>query len=531
MLERAKRGSCGHSCTVLPLHRQIFLVASSVLYCADIFTDIYVAIDTLVRGDDPDVGVLMLFFVVVPLIYGNYITQSNRFGRIRYINPELNAFTIDKERIKGRPFLRTLAPYRWDSAVHVGFNILCLLQMGILIDVMEMLMHKVQEIPNIGQQYSHYCYIRRLEVMLENCPQLILQVCALIKDEDWLTRTLGTASTSLDTDGGITVNDTIRIVSLVFTIIALPLALCADEEAGRYCSRVSFDLVMEVEVCGLIPVNLQLTVLYLGFLLIIVSRITLIALLYVFCLMRDLTLKPAENFPNMVTPLCVEAHHLVIFVIYLINQRLTETNKSLIIIEKLQRLNMFVSFLFFSFSEVFLILLQFPQRYRRAIRARSKELDKGDERFKSFYFLYIFNLLEFIAFTVVLSKSDIFGSTKDSPTSTRIEQARKIQRVLTHDRMLRGAYSSIACYLLAAVFFISYHSPWLHPDRLKKRASYKSADVTIYGKTPYCARTDTDKCKVPKLPKMSGCVMSSAVQEQGLLDSSIEIREVGDAAV
>ena len=168
MLEKVSRGSCGHCCTVLPLHRQIFLVASSLLYCADIFTDIYVAIDTLARGKsyDPDVGALMLFFVIVPLIYGNYITQSNRFGRIRYINPELNIFTIDKERIKGRPFLRTLAPYKWDSAVHVGFNILCILQMGILIDVMEMLMHKVQEIPNIGQQYSHYCYIRRLEVSL-----------------------------------------------------------------------------------------------------------------------------------------------------------------------------------------------------------------------------------------------------------------------------------------------------------------------------------------------------------------------------
>ena len=164
MLETVNKGVCGHYCTVLPLHRQIFLVGSSVLYCADIFTDVYVAIDTLVRGKDIDVGVLMLFFVIVPLIYGNYITQSNRFGRIRYINPVQNIFWVDKERIKGRPFLRTFAPYRWDSAVHVGFNILCLLQMGILIDVMEMLMHKNQEIPNIGQQYSHYCYIRRLEV-------------------------------------------------------------------------------------------------------------------------------------------------------------------------------------------------------------------------------------------------------------------------------------------------------------------------------------------------------------------------------
>ena len=358
--------------------------------------------------------------------------------------------------------------------------------------------------------------------MLENCPQLILQVCALIKDHEWLER--------LDTNSGIEVNDIIRIISLVFTIVALPLALCADEEAGRYCSRVSYDLVKEVKVCGLIPVNLQLSVLYLGFLLTIVSRITLIALLYVFCLMRNLTLKPAEDFPNMVTPLCVEAHHLVMFIIYLINQRLTETNKSVIIIEKLQRLNMFVSFLLFSFSEVFLILLQFPQRYRRAIRARSKEQDKGDERLKSFYLLYVLNLLEFIAFTVVLYKSDIFGSTKDSDSQT-YEKAKRIQKVLTHKIMLRGAYFSIACYLLAAVFFIFYHSPWLHPDRLKKRASYKSSDVTIYGKTPYCAITDTSKCKVPKLPKLSGCVVSSAALEQGLLDSSNEIREVADSAI
>ena len=164
MLERVTKGVCGHHCTVLPLHRQVFLVASSILYCADILTDIYVAIDTLYRGNDPDVGALMLFFVIVPLIYGNYITQSNRFGRVRFINPAKNIFSLDKKRITGRPFLRTFAPYCWDSPVHVMFNILCLLQMGILIDVMEMLMHRNQKIPNIGQKYSHYCYVRRLEV-------------------------------------------------------------------------------------------------------------------------------------------------------------------------------------------------------------------------------------------------------------------------------------------------------------------------------------------------------------------------------
>ena len=350
--------------------------------------------------------------------------------------------------------------------------------------------------------------------MLENCPQLILQVCALTKDQDWLVRTIGTVGSTTCTEiSSVTPSDVIRLVSLIFTVVALPLALCADEEAGRYCSRPSYDLVKEVRVFRVIPINLQLMFLYLGFLLTIISRLSLVAMFYIYCLKNKLTLKPSysENFPNLVTPLCVEAHHMVMFVIYLINQRLAETNKSLIIIEKLRRLNMLVSFFFFSFSEVFLILLQFPQRYRRAIRSRSKERDTGDERYKTFYLLYTFNLLEFIAVIILFSKNNIFDSTQEEAAcSTRLAV---IRGVFTHDRMMRGAYFSLICYLFSAAFFMFYHSPLLHPDSLKQRANYKTSDFTIYGKAPYCGSTYTKKCKVLD-------VCSSEASNEDLLDQT-----------
>ena len=343
--------------------------------------------------------------------------------------------------------------------------------------------------------------------MLENCPQLILQVCALTKDEEWLLRTIGPADNLCENSAlAVTTSDVIRLISLIFTIVALPLALCADEEAGRYASKVSYDLVKEIRVCRVIPINLQLMVMYLGFLFAIVSRITLVALLYVFCTKKKLTLKPwkIHEFPNLVTPLCVEAHHMVMFLIYLINQRVAETNKSLVIIEKLRRLNMIVSFFFFSFSEVFLTLLQFPQRYRRAIRSRVKELDKGDERYRAFYLLYLFNLLEFIAVILIFSQS-----------TTEEEEL----EVLTHDRIMRFAYLSIAGYVLSAVFFMFYHSPLLHPDSLKERAAYKTSDFTIFGKTPYCEKTFSTKCKT-----LNACAMRKE-QEGGLLDKPPETQQ------
>ena len=44
------------------------------------------------------------------------------------------------------------------------FNLLSIMQFGILIDVLELLRHNVQPVPDIGRRYSHYCYLRRLEV-------------------------------------------------------------------------------------------------------------------------------------------------------------------------------------------------------------------------------------------------------------------------------------------------------------------------------------------------------------------------------
>ena len=73
-------GTCDHECNVLPLYRQLFLIGSSLLYCADIFTDIYVSVDTLLRSRDVVIGCLMLFFVILPLIYSNFITQRNRYS-------------------------------------------------------------------------------------------------------------------------------------------------------------------------------------------------------------------------------------------------------------------------------------------------------------------------------------------------------------------------------------------------------------------------------------------------------------------
>ena len=249
----------------------------------------------------------------------------------------------------------------------------------------------------------------------------------------------------------------------------------------RYCSKVDYDLKYEVRVCcGFIPLNLQLLVMYLGFLLMIVSRIALVALVYVVCRETQTRISLWEDGPNLITPLCVELHHLTVFTVYLVNQRVQEKKKSIVIIEKLKRWNMVISFLLFSFSEVFLILLQFPQRYRRAIRSLTKEKDKGDERFKSFYLFYGLNLIEFAVMIYVCDRN----------TDNLREDA-----FFTGTSIMSVMYGSIAFFLLSGVFFCLYHSPLLHPDSLKQRVEYKGrVSWWMFGQHPQCGvAMETDR--------------------------------------
>lgn len=244
----------------------------------------------------------------------------------------------------------------------------------------------------------------------------------------------------------------------------------------RYCARVEFDLIRDFRVCGCIKINMQLSVLYLAFLFMITSRILLVALFYNFTKAMEphWSLKVTSSGPNILTPLCVEVHHLIIFTLYLINQRLTEADKSLAIIEKLGRWNMVISFLLSSFSEVFLILLHFPKRYRRAIRTHNKEKDKGDDRFLSFYLIYSVNLAEFLLFGFLLHSYS--GDLEKS-------------RPLTGRDMLNITWGGVGGYVLSGLFFGLYHSPLLHPDKLKQRTGYKVASSTrLWGMEQMCGK-------------------------------------------
>ena len=156
-----------HTCLVLPPYRQLFLIASSILYCADIFTDFWVAIETCFVREQYGLGATMMVFVILPLIYANYLALRNRYVRTKWRSSKhANIFTIDKTLIKSSPFRRSLFPYQWDSVTHVILNMLCFLQLGVLIDVMEMLTHQPQVLKVVAEQYSHYTYIRRVEVYL-----------------------------------------------------------------------------------------------------------------------------------------------------------------------------------------------------------------------------------------------------------------------------------------------------------------------------------------------------------------------------
>ena len=163
-------------------------------------------------------------------------------------------------------------------------------------------------------------------------------------------------------------------------VIALPLAICADEEASRFSEKIEYDLELKVELCNL-KFPIQLIVLYLGYLLMITARITFIALLYFMCSEFGLTVKLREESPNLASVLIIEAHHILIFICYIAYNSREQRNPSVKVVEALPWYHSVLSFYIFSFSETFIVLLDFPVRWRRAIRLKAKEKDSGNVRY------------------------------------------------------------------------------------------------------------------------------------------------------
>eukprot|EP00116_Pleurobrachia_bachei_P005073 sb/3465335/ len=295
---------------------------------------------------------------------------------------------LEKELISD---YRSFCPYPWDCKQNVVFNVLCFLQMGILIDVYEMLGHKVTNINHIGLVYYNYCNFRRTEVILENCPQILIQALILINNTEMMKEDVFNFSNGL------------QIASLVISVVCLPLALCAHGESSRYCDRLSFDYTLKLTCClccSFIKVSIDLGTLYLGYLLMISSRLLMLCCIYI------LTEPEGDSSKlNYIPGICVLAHHAIILTIYLLNQIHYEKRKSVIVTHYMSPHNIFFSFLFFSFSEVFLILLAFPESYRGAIVKKNKDkasLKTLDERWYSFAGLYCLFLAEATSFLVIV---------------------------------------------------------------------------------------------------------------------------------
>ena len=425
--------SQSHDCKVIPFYRRVFLIVGALFYCADVVTDATVAVLTL-TGGSLGMGMLMMLFVVFPLVYGNYVAMRNRYRRNWYTsstkNEPVTVFTMEYELVKGSPIRRSLLPWHFDSLQHSIFNILCLLQMGPIIDVIEMLRHRKQAMKAIAMNYSHFTYLRRLEVMIENCPQIAVQMCFLMNI--WFE---AEARTNADV--------VFRILSITLSVITLPLAIVADEEAGRFSSKIDFDMMKYVS-CFL-KVNIQVVVLYMSYFLMMSSRIILIGLLYRFC--QEIPFKILQDI-NILPVILIEIHHFITFISYYVNNFFYRKNKAIRIIEELPFFNLAASFYIFSFSEVFIILLQFPVRYRRAIRLSVKPKDVTDHRFLSFYLMYGFNLIEIVTLRVLIW---FYGYTRLSWIGT----------------------VCMMLYLFSGVFFSLYFSRFLHPDKLKVRHPYK----------------------------------------------------------
>ena len=112
-----------HKCVVFTPRKRFFLGLGCFLYCIDVLSDIYVAISTFVTSNNDTsqliLASVMLFFVLMPLAYGNYVAQKRRYNICSFFGSNITRKTVwyvDPDTLRGRPFKTNIMSLR------VGFE-------------------------------------------------------------------------------------------------------------------------------------------------------------------------------------------------------------------------------------------------------------------------------------------------------------------------------------------------------------------------------------------------------------------------
>lgn len=416
-----------HYCSIIPPLTVVFLGCGCLFYFLDTVTDLRVSY-YMYHDDDELWGLVLLCISVSSFFISNGMSLSKRHDRKTFFLPKRRESLFDITTCKKNSLQGYFCPWSWNKWQHIWLNVLSMLQLNPIIDMIELIFHKKQCIRSITLKYAHYKATEKINKVLANPTIVTFQTLSLVR--------------FIEDQNGDVINQAqfyFRVISVVISCISMTYSTATEERARRFADFYENDFTMNHYT--------QTMILFVGYFLIFVSRVLLIAVIFDHFL-SNVSYLSAHVYSFAI----VECHHLAIFAIYLIYSYKSNLFDDTVI-EKRRPFWVILPLLYlFAVMEIFMINLRFPVRTIGLILKRDPQNalgTRGKLMFLCMYCLFGSELL--VGYFLFIYRVDDKGKS-----------------------FVHLSYVSIVMFVLSAVMFAIYFHKKINPDERKEKFIHKA---------------------------------------------------------
>ena len=460
-----------HKCKVITNFKWIMTFFSIFTYVVDIISDIKVAHLEYALGRTT-AGSFMAFFVIMPLIFQNYISSKSKMNyeeqRIRQIEGRQDithhmwkkySNLIQRPTIFRAIFFPYICfPYGGDRLKTMlkcfVYNFLSFVQLRAVIDRIDILLHEKQSRRTLRKKMAHLAQVEHLEVLLEKTPQCTIQLYLLLS-----------IICNLEFNG-IGIDIAWRLASLVISMLTIPSSSLELEQAKRSLDPGQLN-------CDESVINLQKVVLFIGYQCMVIGRTVIMIILFIICrntrifsvyglafaviaisrlsinfifnlmtVHRIISLRPKKNNPKSDRK-CYQSIEKEISEIYYYPGTMPYI-KECFKVSKLKGVGKLCLCFTLSIRDVYVVTLRHPIEYLIDVT----ETNIMYKRSKSFWFWYSINYIEMIAVAIWYNWEIIRDPTL----------------CYKHYKMYILPYTSLGLYAVSGICFALYFI-FLDPDK------------------------------------------------------------------
>ena len=164
-----------HKCKLFNFTTSFKLFFFIAFFLTDTIVDIINSVIGFVSGEQMLLSGLLLFFSLLPLPVCNYISL-NHF----YSTTPLSEQVALEGHTPFYPFMRYLLPWRFDSARHVTYNLLTVLQLHPVVTAVDCLCHVPQPLHKLHHAQYNLAKLKMLIGLLENIPCLTIKIIRVL---------------------------------------------------------------------------------------------------------------------------------------------------------------------------------------------------------------------------------------------------------------------------------------------------------------------------------------------------------------